>query len=160
MAAHDLLCRDFAVTVVEAPEPGGSRGAVLQAVGNLGLETFNLMGTSAGATAALELALEAPARVLALVLEAPLAIDGHLEGRLADLAVPTLVVLGTRDDIVPPAAGRVYKDRMPNAHLVFVYDAGHAVSADRPEAFAEVVADFLERHEAFVISRARTVIHP
>jgi hypothetical protein len=43
---------------------------------------------------------------------------------------------------------------------VFVYDAGHGISTDRPEAFAEVVVDFLERHEAFVISRTETVIHP
>ena len=47
-----------------------------------------------------------------------------------------------------------------NAHLVFVYDAGHVISTERPEAFTEVVVDFLERHEAFVISRAHTVIHP
>lgn len=38
--------------------------------------------------------------------------------------------------------------------------AGHAISTDRPEAFAKVVVDFLERHEAFVISRTQTVIHP
>jgi pimeloyl-ACP methyl ester carboxylesterase len=56
--------------------------------------------------------------------------------------------------------GRVYKDLMPGCHLVFVYDAGHGISTDRPEAFAEVVVDFLERHEAFVISRTETVIHP
>jgi pimeloyl-ACP methyl ester carboxylesterase len=49
---------------------------------------------------------------------------------------------------------------MPNCHLVFVYDAAHAISTDRPEAFTEVVSDFLERREAFVISRAETVIHP
>jgi pimeloyl-ACP methyl ester carboxylesterase len=49
---------------------------------------------------------------------------------------------------------------MPNSHLVLVYDAGHSISTERPEAFAEVVADFLNRHEAFVISRVETVIHP
>jgi pimeloyl-ACP methyl ester carboxylesterase len=56
--------------------------------------------------------------------------------------------------------GRIYKDLMPDAHLVFVYDAGHAVAAERPEAFVEVVGDFLEREDAFVISRNRTVILP
>jgi len=48
---------------------------------------------------------------------------------------------------------------MPNCHLVFVLRR-HAVSTERPEAFTEVVADFLERHEAFIISRTETVIHP
>jgi len=80
--------------------------------------------------------------------------------RLSGLATPTLVLFGTGDDVVPPATGRVYKASMSNCHLVFVYAAGHVINADRPEAFAEVVLDFLERHEAFVISRARTVIHP
>ena len=79
---------------------------------------------------------------------------------MRDLATPTLVLFGTRDRVIPPEMGRYYKELMPNCHLVFVYDAGHAIGTERPEAFAEVVTDFLERHEAFVISRAETVIHP
>jgi len=121
-------------------------------------------GTSFGGTTALWLALQAPERVSALVLEAPAAIRqegaAELERRLPGLAVPTLVLFGTLDRVIAPTMGRVYKDLIPNSHLVFVYDAAHAIGADRPEAFAEVVVDFLERHEAFVISRAETVIHP
>ncbi len=50
---------------------------------------------------------------------------------------------------------------MSNSHLVFVYDAGHAiVAAERPEAFVDVVTDFLERGDAFLISRAKTVVFP
>jgi hypothetical protein len=60
------------------------------------------------------------------------------------------------DGVIPPDMGHIYKELMPNCHLVFVYDAAHAISTDRPEAFTEVVADFLERHEAFVISRTET----
>jgi len=86
--------------------------------------------------------------------------DADLERRLSSLTVPTLVLFGTLDSVIAPAMGRVYKELMPNCHLVFVYDAAHAISSDRPEAFAEVVGDFLERHEAFVISRTGTVIHP
>jgi pimeloyl-ACP methyl ester carboxylesterase len=56
--------------------------------------------------------------------------------------------------------GRIYKDLMPDAHLVFVYDAGHAIAAERPEAFVDVVADFLERGDAFLIRRSRTVVFP
>jgi pimeloyl-ACP methyl ester carboxylesterase len=61
---------------------------------------------------------------------------------------------------IPPGIGHIYKELIPNCHLVFVYDAGHAISTERPEALTEVVADFLERHEAFIISRTETVIHP
>jgi pimeloyl-ACP methyl ester carboxylesterase len=68
--------------------------------------------------------------------------------------------MGTRDGLFPPELGRIYKEIMPDAHLVFVYDAGHAIAAERPEAFVEVVADFLEREDAFVISRTKTVLMP
>jgi pimeloyl-ACP methyl ester carboxylesterase len=157
-----------------------------RAIETLGIDTFNLMGTSFGGKTALWLALEAPDRVLALTLEAPAAIrqagaetpsgtpeeialvqrlrgpdrDRDLEDRLEELPTPTLVLFGTLDRVIAPAMGRVYKDLMPNCQLVFVYDAAHAISTDRPEAFADVVVDFFERHEAFVIPRTQTVIHP
>ena len=163
--AHDLLARHFRVVALEMPGTSEPAALVAQAITRVGLETFNLMGTWFGGAVALRLALQAPGRVLALVLEAPTAIrpdhrDAELERRLPDLATPTLVLFGTADAVTPPAAGRIYKALMPGCHLVFVYDAGHAIGTDRPEAFAEVVADFLERHEAFVISRTATVIHP
>lgn len=86
--------------------------------------------------------------------------DADLEAAMRRLTVPTLVVFGTLDRLMPPEMGRHYKELIPNCHLVFVYDAGHAISTERPEAFAEVTTDFLERHEAFVINRTKTVIHP
>jgi pimeloyl-ACP methyl ester carboxylesterase len=166
--AHDLLSRHFRVMVFEMPEsPGQSlpqvASTLARALSKLGVEAFNLLGTSSGGEVALWLALQARDQVQALVLEAPGAIPrdaAGLEERLEELATPTLVLSGTRDTVAPPAAGRLYKELIPNGHLVFVYDAGHAIAADRPEAFTEVVVDFLERHEAFVISRTPTVIHP
>ncbi|MGH7029431.1 MAG: alpha/beta fold hydrolase, partial [Stellaceae bacterium] len=86
--------------------------------------------------------------------------DSDLEARLSSLASATLVLFGTVDRVIPPDMGHFYKELIPNCNLVFVYDAGHAISTDRPEAFAEVVADFVERREAFVISRTETAIHP
>lgn len=86
--------------------------------------------------------------------------QGPNPGRLAGVTVPTLVVCGTRDEGVAPAAGRGCRASMPNCHLVFVYEAGPAVGAERPEAYAEVVADFLDRHEGFVVRRTPALIHP
>ena len=86
--------------------------------------------------------------------------DTMLEDGLRGLAMPALVLFGTRDRVIPPAMGRVYLELIPNAHLVFVYDAGHALMVERPEAFTEVVTDFLERTDAFIISRTKTVIYP
>ena len=104
-------------------------------------------------------AVQAKTRALVQRLRGPDR-DAELESRLPGLATPTLVLFGTLDRVIAPAMGRVYKTLMHDCHLVFVYDAGHAISTDRPAAFTEVVEDFLERHDAFVISRAETVIHP
>jgi pimeloyl-ACP methyl ester carboxylesterase len=104
-------------------------------------------------------AVQARARALVQRLRGPDR-DLDLERQLRELAAPTLVLFGTLDAVIPPDVGHLYKELIPNSHLVFVYDAGHAISTERPEAFTEVVADFLERHEAFVISRTETVIHP
>jgi pimeloyl-ACP methyl ester carboxylesterase len=86
--------------------------------------------------------------------------DAMLEQGLRELGTPVLVLFGTQDVVIPPEMGRVYKELIANAHLMFVYDAGHALMVERPEAFAEVVADFLERTDAFVISRTKTVVFP
>ena len=104
-------------------------------------------------------ALRAKAQALVQRLRGPDR-DAELEARLSGLTVPTLVLFGTLDSVISPDMGRIYKDLIPGCHLMFVYDAAHAISTDRPEAFTEVVSDFLERHDAFVISRAQTVIHP
>lgn len=86
--------------------------------------------------------------------------DAGLEEGLRRLGIPVLVLFGTRDGVIPPATGRVYKELIASAHLTFVYDAGHALMIERPEAFAEVVTDFLQRRDAFVISRTKTAIFP
>jgi len=159
--ALGLLAQRFRVVILEAGQPPRPAAMVAQAIRRLGLDAFDLMGTASDGATALGLALLEPTRVRALVLEAPTeGSTGDLERRLPDVATPTLVLLGTRDDASGAALGRTCKTRIPGSHLVFVYDAGAAVGRDRPQAFAEVVADFLERREAFVISRARTVLHP
>jgi pimeloyl-ACP methyl ester carboxylesterase len=86
--------------------------------------------------------------------------DEALESRLAGLDIPVLVVFGTLDRMIPPEMGRLYCEKLPNCHLVLVYDAAHEVDADRPEAFVSVASDFMQRHEAFLVSRQSGLIQP
>ena len=155
-----------AVSLLLLTEPGapraeaararlGERFRVVALDAREGLETFNLLAVGGASRAVATLAREAGARLRAVVLESP-----DAPGASDTLTVPTLIVLGTRDGEAAQAAGRAWADRTPGAHLVYVYDAGHAIGEDRPEAFAEVVGDFFERQDAFVISRSTTVIHP
>lgn len=86
--------------------------------------------------------------------------DEVLERHMADLGLPVLVLFGTEDRMIPSEMGRQYCEKLPNGHLILVYDAGHAVDADRPEAFVSVVGDFLQRHEAFLVNQQSSLIHP
>jgi len=43
---------------------------------------------------------------------------------------------------------------------MFVYDAGHAIGAERPEAPAYIALKFLERHDLFLVSRESDMAFP
>jgi pimeloyl-ACP methyl ester carboxylesterase len=96
----------------------------------------------------------------ALMARLPNPSRAETEQALERIDVPTLVIFGTRDRVIPPQMGRVYREKMPNCHYVLVYDAGHEVGADRPEAFASLVADFLARREAFIVNQRSSLINP
>jgi pimeloyl-ACP methyl ester carboxylesterase len=221
--AHELLAERYRLVAFEVPGFGQSAAnertqsypelaaTLAAAARGLGLERFNLWGTSFGGMLAVWLAIGAPELIEALVLEAPGAIlpEGGIrpsstpaemrrrlfahperqpamplpdpavmakqralldrlprasraetEHKLADLNVPTLVLFGTQDGVISPELGRVYRQRMPNCNYVLVYDAGHEVGAERPEAFSSLVGDFLERHEAFIVSQKSSLLNP
>jgi pimeloyl-ACP methyl ester carboxylesterase len=80
--------------------------------------------------------------------------------RLEQLEVATLVVFGTADRLIPPQMGRIYREHMPNCSYVLLYDAGHELGSDRPEAAAGLIDDFLRRREAFVIGRGLGAVAP
>lgn len=86
--------------------------------------------------------------------------DSELETAMRELQLPTLVLFGTEDRLTPPELGRHYREILPNCHFMIVYDAAHAIYDDRPEAFAAIVADFLEHHEQFVVRRESGLLYP
>ena len=43
---------------------------------------------------------------------------------------------------------------------MIVYDAAHAIYADRPEAFAAIAAGFFERRGEFVMRRESGLLYP
>ncbi len=84
----------------------------------------------------------------------------ELEARMAGFTPPVLVVWGTEDRMIPAEMGRVYVEKLANAFFVLMYDAGHEADADRPEAFTELVAEFIERREGFVVNDRSGLVHP
>lgn len=82
------------------------------------------------------------------------AADAELVTRLGEIAALTLILHGTKDGIVPPSAPRLLKERIKRSHLLYVYDAAHAIDWDQPERFATLVDDFMSRGEAFIVHRS------
>jgi pimeloyl-ACP methyl ester carboxylesterase len=63
--------------------------------------------------------------------------------QLPDLAVPTLIVHGEADPLVPVAWARRAQERIPGARLVTLPGVGHLSPREAPEAFNAAVTDFL-----------------
>jgi hypothetical protein len=49
---------------------------------------------------------------------------------------------------------------LPDCHLMFVYDAGRAIGAGRPEALAFIACEFFERRDLFLVSRESGMVFP
>ena len=58
---------------------------------------------------------------------------------LAGVRVPAAVVWGAEDQLFPVDIGQQYVERMPDARLHLIADAGHWVDLEQPEALATVI---------------------
>jgi len=86
--------------------------------------------------------------------------DTAAERKLGEIPCATLVVFGSKDRMVAPEAASVYREKIPNCNMVIVYDAGHVILAERPEALISVVADYVERRETFIVGRQNRMVNP
>jgi pimeloyl-ACP methyl ester carboxylesterase len=67
--------------------------------------------------------------------------------RLAEVAVPTLVVAGGEDIMTPVRLGRAVAEGIPGAELVLLEGEAHQPFQEAPEAFNQLVLDFWARVE-------------
>ena len=111
---------------------GHARGALLAASAVPGASLH-------GASRALN--SHAHAGVLAADLEACHAYAPPIEAIRA-LKVPTLVVVGRRDQMTPHKAGRALAAEIPGAKLAML-DAGHSMMSEAPRELLDALRDFL-----------------
>jgi pimeloyl-ACP methyl ester carboxylesterase len=131
------------------------------ALTGLGIGQYNVLGVSAGASPALALAISAPERVAKLILLSPLQTAKSSQmPELTAVKASTLVLVGTRDTSGAIEAGRLCREGIASCHLSFVYDAGHALIHDRPQACLDAIIQFLREGEQFIISNESQLIRP
>ena len=70
--------------------------------------------------------------------------ESGLAERVGELTLPTLVITGDDDRIVPTEQSLRLADALPNAQLVVVPQCGHLPHEEHPDLFMQAVTDFLE----------------
>ena len=67
---------------------------------------------------------------------------------LAQIAVPTLVLWGRQDELIPVADGEKAADRIPGARFEVLEETGHMPMEERPEDFLRIAQGFWDSVEA------------
>jgi Predicted hydrolases or acyltransferases (alpha/beta hydrolase superfamily) len=73
----------------------------------------------------------------------PYLYDRKLQQRLPRVRIPTLLVWGENDAVLPPAYGRAFAEQLPSATLTMLPQCGHLVPFECAHAFARLAVDFL-----------------
>ncbi len=63
---------------------------------------------------------------------------------LGSVKVPSLIVWGEHDKVIPPSTANQWKTALPNAKLEIVKGSGHAVEMEKPAELAKLIAGFLK----------------
>ena len=66
-----------------------------------------------------------------------------VRGDLRRVGMPTLLVWGERDPLIPPSIGDVMRAEIPDSRLLVIEGAGHNPMFDRPEDFNDALLAFL-----------------
>jgi|ERR1044072_4128244 pimeloyl-ACP methyl ester carboxylesterase len=66
--------------------------------------------------------------------------------RLPQIQIPTLVIHGETDELVPPENGRLIAELIPNAKLVLLPEASHIFVTDKPEISHQTILEFFQTH--------------
>ena len=74
--------------------------------------------------------------------------DATLLERLPAIAIPTLVVWGEADRMIPVEHGHAYAEAIPGAELRLIREAGHLPQLETPELLVRLVWGFATGHSA------------
>ena len=69
--------------------------------------------------------------------------ESGLVERLAEITMPTLVITGDDDRIVPTEQSLRLADELPNAELIVIAQSGHLSHEEHPIEFMQAVTEFL-----------------
>ena len=86
-------------------------------------------------------------KAIKVIALAKSAIRNNLNNELKSITVPTCLIWGKNDTITPPMVAEEFKSLLPNSELHWIDECGHAPMMEQPEAFNQVLAAFLSKHQ-------------
>lgn len=95
-----------------------------------------------------------PESLAGFVAVAPVGIPRHRE-RLDRIKVPTLIVWGEKDTVIPLEHAALLERRIPGARKIILEGAGHPCYLDKPDQFHAALLAFLKTVSAEATSRPR-----
>jgi abhydrolase domain-containing protein 14 len=124
-----------------APAPGAKLD-LLAFIAAQKLGTPVVLSPSMSGKVSLPLVTGHPEQVSGFVAVAPVELAAH-ESALRKLALPTLIVWGEKDDVVPLAQGKALQTWVKDSRLVVLKGARHPCYLDRPDEFHAALIGFL-----------------
>lgn len=64
--------------------------------------------------------------------------------RLSNISRPTLIIVGTDDEIAPPENSLILAEQIPDSWLIRFEGAGHGLIYQYPDEFSRIITDFLD----------------
>jgi pimeloyl-ACP methyl ester carboxylesterase len=146
--AFAMLAKRFALFAMTAPDAASAAAWIA----SRGLARLGVVGIGEAAGVALAVAAAVGDAVEALVLVSPIGLplgdaDSPLKPLLKATTAAKCVMVGDRDPEARHLAA--YRTELSKSHVVLVFDSGPDIAGERPQAFANVAGDFLDRQGRF-----------
>ena len=145
-----LAAAGYHVVAVDLPGYGRSETSPIgreeflgEAMSALGLETAVVVSPSMSGQFSFPLLVRDPAKVTGFVPIAPAGMEQYLRA-LHKVRVPTLIVWGEKDDIIPLERSDELAAALVDSKRVILKGASHACYIDKPAEFHAALLDFVK----------------
>jgi pimeloyl-ACP methyl ester carboxylesterase len=145
-------------TKAEADDDAGKlkRAAAINIINREGVEQFvsDFVPMTFGKDAPQKIAETYDATLRQAQKESPIGVKGCLLAMatrtdttqsLAKIKVPTLLLVGEQDSLTPPSVMKQMHDKIEDAEMITIPEAGHMAPLENPEAVTKAFKDFLAR---------------
>jgi len=71
--------------------------------------------------------------------------EAAFENKLHQITIPTLILFGEEDKVVPPGNAQLFAEKLPDSQIVILSGAGHFYPFEAPDAAVSAVTRFLQK---------------